>query len=115
METLLRQRRKALRSQRYNEAWRKLREAVDYLNREGAEEIYLFGSITTPEKFTERSDIDLAVRGIAVEKRLEIEGKLEDILGDLEYDILFLEEEEYLRKEILNRIREEAVLWKPSS
>jgi predicted nucleotidyltransferase len=115
METLLKKRRKILHLRRYDEAWKKLRKALDYLNREGAKEVFLFGSIINPEKFTEHSDVDLAVRGIAEEKHLEIEGKLEDILGDLEYDILFLEEEKYLRKEILKRIREEAVLWKPSS
>lgn len=73
----------------------KLRLAVNHLYQEGAGEVGLFGSITSPERFTEHSDIDLAVRGIPEEKRLELEGKLEDIFGDIEYDVLFLEEERY--------------------
>ena len=113
METLLKGRRRLLRKKRYDDAQRKLRRAVDYLYHEGAKEVRLFGSITCPERFTEHSDIDLAVKGIPEEKRLEVEGKLEDILGDIEYDILFLEEERYLRKEILKRIEKEAILWKP--
>jgi predicted nucleotidyltransferase len=113
METLLRRRREILRRKRYDDARRKLKLAVDYLYQEGAQDVLLFGSITSPEKFTEHSDIDLAVKGIPEEKHLEIEGKLEDIFGQTEYDILFLEEEKYLRKEILKRIKEEAVRWKP--
>jgi len=113
METPLRKRMLALRHKRYNDARQKLRLAANYLYSEGAREVYLFGSVTSMEKFTEHSDIDLAVKGIPEEKRLEVEGKLEDIFGDLEYDILFLEEERYLRKEIIKRIKEEAVQWKP--
>ena len=112
-ETLLQRRRWVLRKKRYDEALKKLRLATDYLYQEGAKEVYLFGSIKDPKKFTEHSDIDLAVKGIPEEKHLEVEGKLEDIFGSLEYDIVFLEEEKYLRKEIMERINEEAVLWKP--
>ncbi|MEW6417430.1 MAG: nucleotidyltransferase domain-containing protein [Nitrospirota bacterium] len=99
---------------RYNDALRKLGVAVDFLYKEGAKEVYLFGSITNAERFTEHSDIDIAVRGIDGEKHLDVEGKLADILCDLEYDILFLEEEKDIRREIMNRIKEEAILWKPS-
>ena len=113
MKTLLTKRRQILWRRRYNLARQKLTLAADYLHQEGAMEIYLFGSITNPEKFMEHSDIDLAVRGIPDEKRLKVEGKLEDIFGDLEFDIIFLEEEEYLRKEIAKRIKQEAILWKP--
>lgn len=112
METILKKRRRALCISRYNKARQKFKKAVDFLYRMGADEIYLFGSITNPERFTEHSDIDIAVRGISEDKHLEVEGKLEDILGELEYDILFLEEDG-IRKEILKRITEEAVLWKP--
>jgi len=109
-ETLLKRRRRALRKRRYDEALKKLRLAIDYLYQEGAKGVYIFGSIRDPEKFTEQSDIDLAVRGIPEEKHLEVEGKLGDIFDNLEYDIIFLEDEKYLRKEIMERINEEAVL-----
>jgi len=108
-ETLLKRRRRALRKRRYDEALKKLRLAIDYLCQEGAKGVYIFGSIKEPEKFTEHSDIDLAVRGIPEEKHLEVEGKLEDIFDNLEYDIIFLEDEKYLRKEIMESINEEAV------
>jgi hypothetical protein len=57
--------------------------------------------------------IERAVKGIPEEKRLEVGGKLEDIFGDMDYDVILLEEEKYLRREISKRIEEEAVLWKP--
>lgn len=112
MKTILKKRRHELGIRRYNKARLRLKEVVDFLYRMGAAEVYFFGSITNPERFTEHSDIDIAVRGISKDKHLEIEGKLEDILGDFEYDILFLEEDG-IREEILKRIKEEAVLWKP--
>ena len=112
METILKKRRLELSFKRYKEACIRLRNAVDFLYKRGATEVYTFGSITDPERFTEHSDIDIAVKGISKEKSLEVEGMLQDILGDFEYDILFLEEDD-IRKEILNKIKEEAVLWKP--
>jgi uncharacterized protein len=113
MDTPLRKRRQTLRNRRYTYARQKLGQAAAYLYEEGAQEVLLFGSIVDPERFTEHSDVDLAVRGIPEEKRLEVEGKLEDIFGDLEYDIVFLEEAEFLRKELSKKIEEEAVLWSP--
>lgn len=115
METYLSRRRRELRSRRYEKVWQKLHFALEYLSQEGATEIYLFGSITNPEKFTEHSDVDLAVKGFTAEKHLEIEGKLEDIFHEVEFDILFLDGEAYLREEIADRIKQEAVLWRPSS
>lgn len=112
METRLKKRRKELRVRQYNEAYRRLKTAIDFLYREGATTVYLFGSITRPEDFTEYSDIDIAVKGISEDKRLIIEGKLADFLGDFEYDILFLEDEKEIRTEILEKIKREAVLWK---
>jgi len=114
METILRRRRQELRLKRHKAILPRVKEAVDFLYREGAKEVYLFGSITTPDKFTENSDVDFFVKGIDEERHLEIEGRLEDILRSVEYDILFCEEEKEIRKEILNRIKKEAVLWKPS-
>jgi predicted nucleotidyltransferase len=113
METLLKKRRKELRLRQHNMALRKLKSAIDFLYKEGATEVYLFGSITNPDTFTEHSDIDIAVKGISGDKRLTIEGKLADFLGNFEYDIIFLEEEETIRKDIRDKIKREAVLWSP--
>lgn len=114
METILKRRRKELRLKRHKAILPKVKAAVDFLYLEGAKEVYLFGSIITPEKFMESSDIDFFVKGIDKERHLEIEGKLEDILKNVEYDILFDEEEKEIRREILDRIKKEAILWKPS-
>lgn len=114
METLLRKRRKELRSKRYEAVLEEIKKAVDFLYREGAKEVYLFGSITNPERFTENSDIDFYVKGIDRDRHLEIEGKLEDLIRSVEFDILFEEEKEEIRKEIYERIKKEAILWKPS-
>ena len=111
METILKKRRRELGISRYNKAYQRLRLAVDFLYKNGAVAVYLFGSITNPEEFTEHSDIDIAVRGISANRRLEVEGKLEDLLDNFEYDILFLEEDG-IRKEIIEKIKEEGILWK---
>ncbi len=112
METILKKRRKEVRLRRYHEARRRLKPAVEFLYENGATEVYLFGSVTDPEKFTEHSDIDIAVKGIPENRHLEVEGKLEDLLGGFEYDILFLEKGD-IREEIRKRIKKEAVLWSP--
>lgn len=114
METIIRKRRRDLCLKRYKDVLPKLKLAVDFLYKEGAKEVYLFGSIINPQKFTEHSDVDLFVKGIGEERHIEVEGKLEEILGDFEYDILFFEEHKYIRKKILTKIKEEAILWKPS-
>lgn len=111
METRLSKRRKELCLKRYNEANKRLKAVVDLLYKEGAREVLLFGSITIPENFTERSDIDIAVRGISEDKRFVVEGRIADLFGDFDYDILFLEDESELRKEILEKIRTEAIAW----
>lgn len=45
-----------------------LPQAVAILRRHGAKRIILFGSLCRPERFHERSDIDLAASGIPAEK-----------------------------------------------
>ena len=112
METILKKRRREIALKRYNEACRRLKPAIDFLYKNGAREVYLFGSITDPQKFTEHSDIDIAVKGIPVERQLDLEGRLEDILSGFEYDIIFLDVDG-VREEIRERIAREAILWKP--
>lgn len=111
METRLSKRRKELCLKRYNEANKRLKAVVELLYREGAGEVLLFGSITVPENFTERSDIDIAVRGLGEDKRFKIEGRIAALLGDFDFDIIFLEDEAELRKEILEKIKTEAIAW----
>ncbi|MFW6287202.1 MAG: nucleotidyltransferase family protein [bacterium] len=50
---------------RYQRAWQEAKHAADILKDEfGAEEIWLFGSLTDKNRFYRRSDIDLAEKGI---------------------------------------------------
>src|SRR3989304_4311449 len=109
METILKKRRREIALKRYNEACRRLKPAIDFLYKNGAREVYLFGSITDPQKFTEHSDIDIAVKGIPVERQLDLEGRLEDILSGFEYDIIFLDVDG-VREEIRERMASLAIL-----
>ncbi|QEN03380.1 nucleotidyltransferase domain-containing protein [Thiospirochaeta perfilievii] len=52
-----------------------LHNAVGYLNSIGIEEIYLFGSIARNEA-NDKSDIDIAVRGIKPEDFFQVYGEL---------------------------------------
>lgn len=49
--------------------------AVDILKEEGCKEIYLFGSLVNGD-FTEKSDVDLAVKGLKKRNFFKILGKL---------------------------------------
>ena len=54
--------------------------AVEILQREGCQAIYLFGSLVTG-KFQEKSDIDIGIRGLPHEKFYRVYGKLDDSLS----------------------------------
>lgn len=69
-----------------------IRTAVDILNREGCKEIYLFGSLAKGD-YSERSDIDLAVKGIEKKSFFKILGKLLIAL-DHPVDLINLEKED---------------------
>ncbi len=52
-----------------------IRAAVDILRKEGCKEIYLFGSLVHGD-FSNKSDIDLAVKGLEKRHYFKILGKL---------------------------------------
>jgi len=61
---------------------------ADYLReRYGCEEIYLIGSILEKERFSEKSDIDLVVRGLPKERYFHILAEIRDIT-DFSTDII---------------------------
>lgn len=113
MESLYFIRRKSIKEKKREAAISKLNNVVKILYAAGAKKVIIFGSILKPCFFDERSDVDVAVEGIPEEKRLEVEGRLVDIFCDIEFDIVFLEERDSVRSEILERIEKEGVLWKP--
>lgn len=109
-ETVLSKRRRELKEALRQKALERLGPAADLLYAEGAEEVYVFGSVLKPSEFNEYSDVDIAVKGIIGNKRLSVESRLEDIFLDIPFDIIFLEDA--VRPEIKEKIRKEGFLWK---
>jgi len=52
-----------------------IQKTVEILKKEGCKEIYLFGSLVTG-KYHDKSDIDIGIRGIPVDKFFYVYGKL---------------------------------------
>lgn len=80
-----------------------LPQALAILQSYGATRIILFGSLCRPEKFHERSDIDLAVCGISAEKFIRASA---DVMTALDWptDVKPWEElDEFFREMILKR------------
>lgn len=113
MATLYSIRSKELKERHRKNAISLLEKAVKTLYTAGAKRVIVFGSVLKPGYFDERSDVDIAVEGIPEDERLDVEGQLVDIFGDLEFDIIFLEEKESIRREILEKIEKEGIIWKP--
>lgn len=110
MSTILSERRKFLKETLRHKALEMLVRAAELLYAEGAKEVIAFGSVLKPEGFDEHSDVDIAVRGLADEKKLSVERKLEDIFVDMAFDVVFLEDE--IRSEIREKIQREGMTWK---
>ncbi|MGF1513989.1 MAG: nucleotidyltransferase family protein [Elainellaceae cyanobacterium] len=74
--------------------------------RYGLREVYLFGSITRPYRFSDRSDIDVAVEEIGPEAFFMVMASLSEALGR---DVDLVD----LRKcHFAHRIRQQGTLWK---
>lgn len=110
-ETVLSKRRRELKENLRQKALQKLKEAGVLLYNEGAEGVYVFGSVLRPLEFNEHSDIDIAVKGIPEDKRVYVTVRLEDIFKGMPFDVVFLEDD--IRHEIRERIKKEGTLWKP--
>jgi predicted nucleotidyltransferase len=111
METVLSKRRRELKETLRQSALERLGRAASALYREGAEDVFAFGSILKPAEFNERSDADIAVKGIPESRRHHALTSVEDIFEDMPFDLVFLEDE--LRPEVRARIQREGVRWKP--
>jgi uncharacterized protein len=61
------------------------------------EAVYIFGSLTIPYRFTDRSDIDLAFQGLDGEWLFYVTGKLSDFLG-IDVNAVQLEEVHFKEK-----------------
>jgi len=109
-ETILSKRRKELKENLRQKALKRLEIAAEMLYANGAEEVYVFGSILRPSEFNEYSDVDIAVKGIPEERRVFVTLRLEEVFKGIPFDILFLEED--LRPEVRARIKREGLLWR---
>ncbi len=66
-----------------------------------AEKVWLFGSLVQKDKFHDRSDIDLAARGIPPEKFYKAYGTITREITDFQIDLVDIDDcKEYLKKAI---------------
>ena len=104
-------RRKAQRAQvlaaRYARAWQVARAGATMLKEQfGAAQVAVFGSVLRPERFSERSDVDLAVWGLDERLYLKAVSALLDIDPGISVDLV---EAEFARPALLAVIEEEGV------
>jgi uncharacterized protein len=74
----------------------------------GMQEVYVFGSLAIPGRFTERSDVDVAIASMQDEAFFEVMGRLSTEVGR-EVDLVLLNQCHFA-----HRIREQGILWNPS-
>ncbi len=110
--SILSHRRMQLKKRYYEIALEKTNKAVQLLYSLGAREVYIFGSLTKPELFDEMSDVDIYVKGLSQENRKGLFTKMEEIFGNVTFDLLF--DDDVLRPDIAEKIEKEGKLWKPS-
>lgn len=69
----------------------KIRVCADEIRKLGGKRIILFGSLAAG-RFRKGSDVDIAVEGLSVKGYFEALGILEDILGDVPFDLVDMRE-----------------------
>lgn len=109
-ETRLSKRRRELKERLRAKMLKRLEQVTQVLYREGAEFVYVFGTVLIEGAFNEHSDADIAVKGIAESKRASVMSMIEHVAEGLPIDVIFLEDD--IRPEIRDRIMKEGVLWK---
>ena len=71
-------------------ALKRAEDACRYLCDLGAKESFIFGSLLSGD-FREHSDIDLAVSDLPREHIYKVESKIEEIVGGMNFDLVYLE------------------------
>ena len=80
------------RQERRQQAWVVAHEAAQVLREQfGAGDVWVFGSLTEDDHFTEHSDIDMAATGFTAAVHLEALGRLLRLSPDFEFDLVDLE------------------------
>ena len=91
---------------RLEQAWVVARQAAELLKRDfGAARVWLFGSLLHPQRFHERSDVDLTVEGLDERLYLRAVARLLDLNPTIPVDLVELE---YARPELRDAILREA-------
>lgn len=70
---------------------KKVKLCASEIKKLGAERVILFGSLATG-RFRKGSDVDIAVEGLTVKTYFKAIGLVEDILGDIPFDLVDLKE-----------------------
>jgi len=86
-----------------------LAKIIQWLNefgdRYGITTAYIFGSITQPQKFTQKSDIDIAVEQININDLFAVIGFVSEAVGR-DVDVI-----EINKCHFANQIRQSGILW----
>jgi predicted nucleotidyltransferase len=92
-------------AERHKRAWAVVKQAGSILKEQlGAERVVVFGSVCFPERFHERSDVDLAVWGIPEQNFYRAVSRLLDIDPTISVDLI---EGEYASPNLLQVIEGE--------
>ncbi len=96
---------KILDSSRWEKAQAKLPTLISVLREQfGATHIKVFGSLTNKQRYTRRSDIDIAVWGVLPERLSEAIEVLNELSQDIKVDLV---DPQYCRSETLKKTIEE--------
>jgi len=89
---------------RWTEAWQVVQKiAILLRDRYRAKQIIIFGSLTNKERFTNRSDIDLAISGLTFKQFYQALDDIELIADDFKVDLVNLDRCRYGISERINR------------
>ena len=93
---------------RFKLAWEKVYLISDLLKTEyKAKTVIVFGSLTEKQRFHKKSDIDIAVTGIANDKFYEAYGKIIGKISSIEIDLVDVND---CRDSLLNVINKEGIV-----
>lgn len=80
---------------------KRIESVCQYLCSLGAKAVYIFGSVLT-EDFRGYSDVDIAVEKLPYEYIYRVESRIEEILGGVSFDLIYLE---YAPEHLVSRIK----------
>ncbi|SHE89773.1 hypothetical protein SAMN02745206_01013 [Desulfacinum infernum DSM 9756] len=63
----------------------------DYLKGLGAADAFVIGSVLHPDQFHPHSDVDFVVVGLPEIHMYRVEGRIEEILAGMPFDLIYLE------------------------